>query len=61
MRDDPDRSERLLLELGGDTRDAIADIRTLVYALRPPALDELGLVGALREQAALLAGELRRS
>ena len=55
VREDPDRSERLLLELGGDTRGAIADIRTLVYALRPPALDELGLVGALREQAALLA------
>ena len=55
VREDPDRSERLLLELGGDTRDAIADIRTLVYALRPPALDELGFVGAVREQAALLA------
>jgi signal transduction histidine kinase len=30
---------------------AVADVRRLVYALRPPALDELGLVGALREQA----------
>jgi signal transduction histidine kinase len=55
VRDDPDRSDRLLLELGGETKDAIADIRSLVYALRPPALDELGLVGALREQAALLS------
>jgi two-component system, NarL family, sensor kinase len=55
MRDDPARSERLLLELGRETQAAIADIRTLVYALRPPALDELGLVGAVREQAALLA------
>ena len=26
----------------------MADIRRLVYALRPPALDELGLVAALR-------------
>ncbi len=32
-------------------RGALADIRQLVYGLRPPALDELGLVGAL-EQAA---------
>jgi signal transduction histidine kinase len=55
VRDDPDRSERLLLELGRETKGAIADIRTLVYALRPPALDDLGLVGAVREQAALLA------
>jgi signal transduction histidine kinase len=54
VRADPDLSDRLLHELGGDTQDAIADIRSLVYALRPPALDELGLVGALREQAALL-------
>jgi signal transduction histidine kinase len=28
---------------------AIADLRTLVYSLRPPALDELGLVGSLQE------------
>jgi len=55
VRVDPARSERLLLELGRETQAAIADIRTLVYALRPPALDELGLVGAVREQAALLA------
>ena len=55
VRDDPERSDRLLRELGGETKDAIADIRSLVYALRPPALDELGLVGALREQAALLS------
>ncbi len=55
VRDDPARSDRLLLELGGETKDAIADIRSLVYALRPPALDELGLVGALREHAALLS------
>jgi signal transduction histidine kinase len=54
VRDDPDRSDRLLNELGAETKDAIADIRSLVYALRPPALDELGLVGALRELAALL-------
>ena len=28
---------------------ALADIRRLVYGLRPPALDELGLVGALEQ------------
>jgi signal transduction histidine kinase len=42
----------LLGELKGQTQAAIGDIRRLVYALRPPALDELGLVGALRQQAA---------
>jgi two-component system, NarL family, sensor kinase len=33
------------------TQAAIAEVRRLVYDLRPPALDELGLVGALAEQA----------
>ncbi|HZG68650.1 MAG TPA: ATP-binding protein, partial [Herpetosiphonaceae bacterium] len=32
-------------------QEATADIRRLVYALRPPALDDLGLIAALREQA----------
>jgi two-component system NarL family sensor kinase len=34
---------------------AISDIRRLVYNLRPPALDELGLDGAIRESAAQYA------
>jgi signal transduction histidine kinase len=29
----------------------IADVRRLVYGLRPPALDELGLIGGLRAAA----------
>ena len=31
---------------------SIADIRRLVYELRPPTLDELGLVGAIQQFAA---------
>ena len=42
----------LLDELYGGLRSAVGDIRRLVYELRPPALDELGLVAALRERAA---------
>jgi len=52
MRRDPDAAEALLLDLKAQAQDAIADIRRLVYALRPPALDDLGLLGALRESAA---------
>lgn len=37
--------------LTGQMQAAVADVRRLVYGLRPPALDELGLVGALTEQA----------
>jgi signal transduction histidine kinase len=41
-----------VVELQAEIRAAIADIRRLVYELRPPALDELGLAGALRGLAA---------
>jgi two-component system NarL family sensor kinase len=54
-RADPLGTERMLGRLAGEARDAIAEIRRLAQGLRPPALDELGLVGALREQAARLA------
>ena len=48
---DPARASELLSTLRTDTRTAIADVRRLVDDLRPPALDELGLVGALRQRA----------
>ncbi|MBI4494689.1 MAG: two-component sensor histidine kinase, partial [Chloroflexi bacterium] len=48
----------LLAELKTQTQAAIADIRRLVYDLRPPALDQLGLVSALRERAAQYGGVL---
>jgi signal transduction histidine kinase len=52
---DPAAADALLRQLGGEVQSAIADIRRLVYALRPPALDELGLATALRQQAARFA------
>lgn len=48
VRQDPGKAEALLIELGDDLRGATAEIRRLVYDLRPPLLDELGLVGALK-------------
>jgi signal transduction histidine kinase len=44
----PEQAGALLAELRRDIREAIDDVRRLVYGLRPPALDELGLAGALR-------------
>lgn len=41
-----------LADLTERTQSALADIRRLVYGLRPPALDELGLLAALRQVAA---------
>jgi signal transduction histidine kinase len=49
---DPVAVAALLEELKRETQAAMTDIRHLVYDLRPPALDELGLVSALRERAA---------
>lgn len=51
LKHDPPATDQLLGELKTQSQEAIQDIRRLVYALRPPALDELGLVGALREYA----------
>lgn len=51
LRVDPDGADALLRTLRAETVTAIEDIRDLVYAMRPPALDELGLVGALRQRA----------
>jgi signal transduction histidine kinase len=48
---DPAAARELLDHLQAQSQAAIQDIRRLVYELRPPALDELGLVGALREGA----------
>jgi signal transduction histidine kinase len=49
---DPAAADALLAGLEDDIGAARADIRRLVYSLRPPALDELGLAGALRAAAA---------
>jgi signal transduction histidine kinase len=48
---DPVAAGELAGELRAELRAAIADIRRLVHGLRPPALDELGLVGALQRLA----------
>jgi signal transduction histidine kinase len=45
---DLERANALLASATEQTQTMIADVRRLIYGLRPPALDELGLVGALR-------------
>lgn len=45
---DPEQAEVLINALREDMRNATTEIRQLVYDLRPPMLDELGLVGAMR-------------
>jgi two-component system NarL family sensor kinase len=47
---EPARARALLDELRVAAGDAIGEVRQLVHGLRPRALDEFGLVGAIREQ-----------
>jgi len=46
----------LLDEIRTDVRSVISDVRRLARELRPPTLDSLGLVGAIRQQALALGG-----
>jgi len=48
---DPDTARQTASNLYGQIRATIGDIRRLVYGLRPPSLDELGLAGAVQEMA----------
>ncbi|MGY1701502.1 histidine kinase [Geodermatophilus sp. SYSU D00766] len=47
----PEDADRLLRQARDDVAAALADVRRLVHDLRPPALDDLGLAGAVRQQA----------
>lgn len=49
---DLEEAVKLLQELKGQTQDTVKGIRRMVYALRPPALDDLGLVPAIQTHIA---------
>jgi signal transduction histidine kinase len=44
-------ADEVLARLEQETEDTVADVRRLIYGLRPPALDDLGLIAAIRQQA----------
>jgi signal transduction histidine kinase len=54
LRVDPAATDALLAALRAETVAAIKEVREIAYGLRPPALDELGLVPAIRQQTARL-------
>ncbi len=51
VRDDPAAAESLLDQVTGEAQAAIAEVRRMASELRPPALDEVGLVEAIRRRA----------
>ena len=52
LRTNPTRAAELLDDLATDSRGMIDEVRRIAHNLRPPALDEVGLVGALRQHIA---------
>lgn len=54
-----EKQPKVAIEMLGDLRKVIRstveEIRTLVHDLRPPTLDELGLIGAIQERITLLS------
>jgi signal transduction histidine kinase len=49
LETDPQTAANILVELENNLSNSLVDIRRLVYNLRPPALDQLGLIGALSD------------
>jgi signal transduction histidine kinase len=56
LEPEPARAADLLDEARKSMDETTADVRRLVYGLRPPLLDELGLVAALRNHPATQSG-----
>lgn len=51
IADDPERAAGMVADLSDQAREEIAEVRRLVDGLRPPALDQLGLLSALQQRA----------
>ena len=47
MADDPAAADRLLAKLVDQAQATVTEVRRIVHGLRPPALDDMGLYGAL--------------
>ncbi|GAA1812800.1 histidine kinase [Actinomadura chokoriensis] len=55
LKTDPEAVDALLEDLRATMGRTIGDIRDLVYGLRPPALDDLGLEGAIQALGGVVA------
>jgi two-component system, NarL family, sensor kinase len=55
-RTDTRERDSLIAETRDEVKEAITEVRRLVDDLRPPAIDEVGLIGAIRQRAATLSG-----
>ena len=56
---DPGEVRQLLDEVMRQNEATVGEVRRLVYELRPPALDDLGLVGAIEQEGRHLMGKVQ--
>jgi len=54
ITDQPQTAALILTDLESNLANSLAEIRRLVYDLRPPILDQLGFIGAIHEYIQLL-------
>lgn len=48
---DPEQARAMLARLSGHVQEVVTDVRRIVHELRPPALDDRGLLGAVTQLA----------
>lgn len=58
---DMNATKTILTELRTTIRSTVSEIRSMVHDLRPPALDELGLIGAVKERISDVSSPIQRS
>ncbi|MBI1299627.1 hypothetical protein GC175_32275 [bacterium] len=58
VQKDPGKAATMLTDVESGIRDTLANVRELVYGLRPPMLDQLGLLGAMSDFAKQQEGRL---
>jgi signal transduction histidine kinase len=57
LKKDPPSAAQLIDQVMAQNQSTVEEVRRLVYGLRPPALDELGLVAAIRDHVAGMDGK----
>jgi two-component system, NarL family, sensor kinase len=56
LDDQPERAREVLTDVRNGINGTTSEIRRLVYGLRPPLIDELGLIAAIRNHPSVGAG-----
>ncbi|MEM7801556.1 MAG: sensor histidine kinase [Chloroflexota bacterium] len=58
VEEDPQKTVSILMDIESGINTTLSDVRKLVYGLRPPLLDQLGLSGSIRDVVALHAEQV---